>query len=76
MYVFYWFEIGKTFFEASEAGIFSNITSLTLIRLRFLKVVFSGGEVNLNPFIFQEELIQYQYNFTKLLNKLFKVGWR
>ena len=25
-------------------------------------------------FIFQEELIQYQYNFIQLLNKLFKVG--
>ena len=28
------------------------------------------------PFIFQEELIQHQYNFIKLLNNLFEVGWR
>ena len=27
-------------------------------------------------FIFQEELIQYQYNFLQLLNNLFKVGWK
>ena len=34
---------------------------LTLIRLDSLKVVFSGGRANLTPFIFQEEVIQYQY---------------
>ena len=29
------------------------------------------------PFnIFQEELIQYQYNFMQFLENLFKVGWR
>ena len=31
--------------------------------------------VNLTlPFILQEQLIYYQYNFTKLLNSLFRVG--
>ena len=35
--------------------------NITLIRLGFLKVVFSGGRANLTPFIFQEEVIQYQY---------------
>ena len=53
-------------------------TLLTLITLGFLKVVFSGGKVSLIPlppyFIFQEELIQYHYNFMQLLNNLFKVG--
>ena len=58
--------------------------------LDFSRVFFSNGVVgcgvgggvegaNLTPhsssFIFQEELIQYQYNFIKLLNKLFRVGW-
>ena len=52
---------------------------VTLIRLGFLKVVFSarggggGGSIYI-PFIFQEKLIQYQYNFMQLLKKLFKVG--
>ena len=35
------------------------------------------GQFNNNtsqPFIFQEELIQYQYNFIQLLNTLFQVG--
>ena len=27
------------------------------------------------PFLFQEELIQYQYNFIQILNNLFKLGW-
>ena len=42
----------------------------------FLKVAFSRkGEgdqfdSSLSPFIFQEELIQYQYNFIQLLNNL------
>ena len=44
---------------------------LTLIRLGFLKVVFSAGRV-----MFQEELIWYQYNLIQLLINLFKVGWR
>ena len=36
-----------------------------------------GGGVQFEPsFIFQEELIQCQYNFIKLLNNLFNVGWR
>ena len=37
---------------------------------------FSGGGVNLTPlrpFIFQEELIEYQYIFIQLLNNIFKV---
>ena len=42
----------------------------------FVKVVFWGrGGINLtHPFIFQEGLIQYQYNITQLLNNLSKVG--
>ena len=51
----------------------------TLKMLGFLKVVFfwNGGGVQFEPsFIFQEELIQCQYNFIKLLNNLFNVGWR
>ena len=43
---------------ASFANIYGNIT---LIRLGFLKVVLSGGRANLTPFIFQEEVIQYQH---------------
>ena len=35
------------------------------------------GRFKLTPrFIFQEELIQYQYNFIQLLNNLFKVCWK
>ena len=47
---------------------------LTLIRLAFFAGSFSGGSIWPHRFIFQEELIQYQYNFLKLLNNLFKVG--
>ena len=37
--------------------------------------VFSGGiNLTLPLFIFQEELIQYQYNFIQLLRTPFKVG--
>ena len=53
-----------------------GLSSLTLIRLGFLKVVFpgEGGWVQFDPpFIFQEELIYFQYNFIQLLNNLFKV---
>ena len=32
-----------------------------------------GGDQFDSPFIFQEELIQYQYNFIQLLSNLFKV---
>ena len=46
----------------------------TLISLGFLKLVFSGVGKFDPPFIFKEELTQYQYNFTQLLNNLFKVG--
>ena len=49
---------------------------LTLIRLGFLKVVFSEGVQFEASFIFQEELIQYQYNFIQLLNNLFRVAGR
>ena len=52
---------------------------LTLIRLDFLRVVSSGGGIKLTPsapFIFQEELIQYQCNFMQLLSNLFKVRWK
>ena len=42
--------------------------NLTLIRLGFLRIDWP-------PFIFQEELIQYQYN-NQLLNNLFRVGWK
>ena len=35
---------------------------------------FSWGEGQFDPpFIFQEELIEYHYNFIQLLNNLFKV---
>ena len=51
---------------------------LTLTRLDFLKEAFFLGEergVSLtSPFIFQKELISYQYKFVQLLNNLFKVG--
>ena len=56
---------------------------LTLIRMGICKavcffVVFFGvgGCQFDSPFIFQEKLIQYQYNFIQLLNNLFKVGSR
>ena len=42
---------------------------LTLIRLGFLGEVFSGRGWG----IFQEKLIEYQYNFIQLLNNPFKV---
>ena len=41
---------------------------LTLIRLGILRVVLSGRGVP-SPFIFQEELIQYQNNFIQLLKQ-------
>ena len=43
---------------------------LTLIGADFWSVLFSGegGEYN-SLFIFQEDIIQYQYNFAQLLNK-------
>ena len=42
---------------------------LTLIKVGFLKVVFSGG-CQFDPlFIFQVELIQYQYNFVYTIVK-------
>ena len=48
---------------------------LTLTRLAFLKVVFSGERVNLIHFIFQEELIQYKYNGIQFLSNLFNPIW-
>ena len=40
-----------------------------------LKVFFSWWQGQFDPpFIFEEELIQYQYNFRLLLNNLLKVG--
>ena len=39
--------------------------------LGFLKVVFPEGGVQFNfPLIFQEELMQYQYNYMQLLFKV------
>ena len=53
---------------------------LTLIRQGFLRVVFSGGRGGyiwtLLSFLFQEKLIQYQYNFTQLSDNLLKVCWK
>ena len=57
---------------------------LTLIRLGFWGEFFlevgggaEGAESQFDPqFKFQKELIEYQYNFTQLLNKLFKAGWK
>ena len=34
---------------------------------------FWGGAQFDHPFIFQEKLIEYQYNFTQLLKNLFKL---
>ena len=48
-------------------------STLVLTMLAFLKVVVSYG-ANLTPFIFEEELIQYQYNFMQLLNSLYIVS--
>ena len=48
-------------------------TFLTLKRLGFLRVVFFPIGL---PFIFQEEFVQYQYNFIQFLNNLFKVCWK
>ena len=48
--------------------------ALTLIRLDFVKAVFSGGSQFETLFIFQEELLKYRYNFIQLLKNLFKVG--
>ena len=51
--------------------------TLTLIRLGFLKVVISRGrgKAQFEPtFIFQEEIIEYQYNFIQLLSNIFRVG--
>ena len=42
---------------------------LTIIKLGFLGLVFSERGWS----IFQEKLIEYQYNFIQLLNNLFKV---
>ena len=51
-----------------------HMECLTLIRLGFLRVVFSSGGSQFDlPLISREELIQYQYNFMQLLNNLHKV---
>ena len=42
---------------------------LTLIKVGFLQVVFYGGRQSDPLFIFQEELIQYQYNFIYIIVK-------
>ena len=45
------------------------ICLLTLIRLGFFKLLFLGErQYDLPPFIFQDEIIQYKYNMTQLLN--------
>ena len=54
------------------------VTYLTLIGLGFFRVVFPEWEspsTTTTPFtfIFQEELILYQYNFIRLLKNLFKL---
>ena len=44
---------------------------VTLITLGFLKIVFFWGKGQFDPpFMFQEELVQIQYNFVKLLSNL------
>ena len=61
--------------SAAEKKILIRSISCTVTKLDFFRVVCSGvGQFN-SPtrFIFQEELIWYQYNFIKLLNDLFKV---
>ena len=45
------------------------------ITLGFLKVVFPWEDSIWSPFIFQEEVIKYQYNFILLLNNLVRGGW-
>ena len=77
------------FFSARENKYKQKLVRLTLVRLGFLKVVFffleeeEGKEgcgqfespLLLPPsFKFQEESIQYPYNFIQLLNNLFEVG--
>ena len=47
-------------------------SDLTPIRLGFLKVVFSG--MGRGGGQFQEDLMQYQYNFIQFSNNLFKVS--
>ena len=65
-------------FNPNQAKIKIKKNTITVIRLGFLRVVFSweGGGQFEPPFIFQEEFIQYQYNFTQLLNNLFKLCWK
>ena len=52
------------------------VTMLILISLGVLGVDFFGGDGCQfdAPFKFQEELIQYQYNFIQLLKNLFRGG--
>ena len=42
---------------------------LTVIKVGFLKLVFYGGRQFDPLFIFQEELIQYQYKFIYIIVK-------
>ena len=51
-------------FNTNEAGLFKGSFFLGEER----------GVSLTSPFIFQKELISYQYKFVQLLNNLFKVG--
>ena len=71
----------NTLFIIADQHFFFYFTSfrisLPIIRLDFLKIIFSGWGVNMNPlphFIFQEELIKYQYNSIQFSNNLRKTG--
>ena len=52
----------------------ANRKLLTLIiRIGFLRVAFSGGEVNLTPYSYLKKGNLISINFMQLLNNLFKV---
>ena len=53
------------FLQNTSGRLTASVNLLTLIRLNFSKEIFSVGVFNFSPpFVFQEELIQYQYKFT------------
>ena len=72
----YWYFLDKV--SKFEPYFCNGCHDLMLIRLGFLRLVFSRRWVQFEPlspsFIFKEELIQHQYNFMQFLNNLFRVG--
>ena len=68
-------------FAFETKGMYTKISVVycnTLKLIRLFESSFIWGGCNLTPnsptFLFQEELMEYQYNFMELLNNLFKIA--